>query len=89
MIIGSVGHHAGTNGELHLLLSVLKLQGGIGVEVLGYASQCEDCQKRHQNIFFHIKLCRFNVVNVITHCWELVTQTLQGGNGIGNDDIGL
>ena len=64
VIVGSVGHHAGTHGELHLLLGVLELQGGIGIEVLGCGCQGEQSQNRHQNIFLHIKLCRFNVDNV-------------------------
>ena len=68
VIEGSVGHHAGTHGELHFLLGILELQGGIGVEVLGSSCQGEDSQNRHQNIFLHIILCRFIVVvNVHLH----------------------
>ena len=55
VVVGSVGHHAGTHGEFHFLFSVLELQGGVGVEVLCCCGQGEDSQKRHQNIFFHIK----------------------------------
>ena len=47
VIICCVGHHAGTNGELHLLLGVLELQSGVGVEILSCCCQSEDCHKRH------------------------------------------